>query len=141
MERYFMSRHDACALILQTMMLEEDSMTYMLRMGAPVSILWLAKRMINLYARSLDQIEIVFTGVRPGEKIRELLHSAEEIPRPTSHPSIVSLSSPAPFSRGELDAYLAQLEALASANQPAELRKALFKEATIDQSTYSSSRN
>lgn len=141
MERYFMSRHDACALILQTMLFEEDSSTYMLRMGAPVSIVALAERMISLYSRGRDTIEIVFTGVRPGEKISEQLRSKDEIPHPTPHEAIVSLSSPAPFSRAELDTYISRLQDLSSGNHPAELRKALFRKATVDLSTISSARN
>lgn len=133
MERYFMSQHDACALILQTMLLQEESSTYMLRMGQPVSIVWLAERMIALYGGSRGPVEIEFTGVRPGEKIKERLHSDFEVPQSTSHPSIVALSSNAPFSRTELDAHLSELEAMARDNQSAELRKALFKEARFDQ--------
>jgi FlaA1/EpsC-like NDP-sugar epimerase len=140
MERYFMSRHDACALILQTMLFEEDSSTYMLRMGSPVSIVWLAERMIELYGRGKNRIQIEFTGVRPGEKITEQLRSANEIPHPTAHESIVSLSSPAPFSRTELDTYLAHLETLAFGNHPAELRKALFKDASIEMNVTSQTR-
>jgi FlaA1/EpsC-like NDP-sugar epimerase len=130
MERYFMSQHDACALILQTMLFDEEASTYMLHMGEAVSIKWLAERLIALYGDGA-KIEIEYSGVRPGEKMSEVLHSADEMPRPTSHESIISLASMAPFSRTELDTYLAHLESLASQNRPAELRKELFKDASV----------
>jgi len=135
MERYFMSRHDACALILQTMLFEEDSSTYMIKMGSPVSIVWLAERMISLYGKG--RIEIKFTGVRPGEKLTEQLRSANETPHQTRHEAILSLSSPTPYSRTELDTYLAHLERLSAGNHPAELRKALFRDVAMDLSTIS----
>jgi len=137
MERYFMSRHDACALILQTMLFDEDSSTYMLKMGSPVLIVSLAERMISLYSQGRDNVRIVFTGVRPGEKITEQLRSRDEIPHPTSHDAIVSLSSPARFSRTELDTYISKLEELSSGNNAAELRRALFREAAVDLSVIS----
>lgn len=129
MTRYFMSAHDACALILETLLFDDDMSIYMLRMGQPVSILDLAKRMITLYAADDADIEIVYTGVRPGEKLVERLHTDQETPIATSHPAVVALSSEAMFSRLELDEHLAQLEALCAENRTAELRKHLFREA------------
>jgi FlaA1/EpsC-like NDP-sugar epimerase len=129
MKRYFMSAHDACALILQTLLFEDDMSIYMLRMGQPVSIVSLAERMISLYAHDGADIEIVYTGVRPGEKLSERLHTDTETPEATSHPAIVALSSQAMFSRLELDGHLAHLEALCAENRTAELRKYLFREA------------
>lgn len=131
MERYFMSRDDACALILQTMMFDDEFSVYMLRMGEPVSILELAKRMIELYAPVPSDVEVMFIGVRPGEKLQEQLHSADEIPQPTAHDAIVGLSNSALFSRSELDEHIARLEQLSSSNRTAELRKALFEDAWV----------
>ncbi|HEX9660557.1 MAG TPA: polysaccharide biosynthesis protein, partial [Rhodothermales bacterium] len=129
MTRYFMSAHDACALILQTLLFDDDMSVYMLRMGEPVRIVDLAEKMVRLYSAEGTDIEIVFTGVRPGEKLSERLYTDTETPNTTSHPSIVALSSEALFSRLELDGHLAQLESLCAENRTAELRKHLFREA------------
>ncbi|HUF10141.1 MAG TPA: polysaccharide biosynthesis protein [Rhodothermales bacterium] len=129
MTRYFMSAHDACALILQTLLFDDDMSVYMLRMGEPVRIVDLAKKMVQLYSAEGADVEIVFTGVRPGEKLSERLYTDTETPNTTSHPSIVALSSKALFSRLELDGHLAQLESLCAENRTADLRKHLFREA------------
>ncbi len=129
MERYFMSAHDACALILQTLLFDDDMSIYMLRMGQPVSIVKLAEKMIALYASDGSNVEIVYTGVRPGEKLSENLHTDRETPVATSHPAIVALTSEAMFSRLELDGHLSYLESLCAENRTAELRKHLFREA------------
>ena len=127
MERYFMSTEDACGLILQTMLLDSEPPVYMLQMGEPVKIGWLAQRMIKLFRPDPNiEIPIEYTGLRPGERLQEELLSEDETPTQTSHPSIVGLSSYPPYSRSELDTYLNQLLRLCSANRTGEVRKALF---------------
>lgn len=135
MKRYFMSAHDACALILQTLLFDDDMSIYMLRMGQPISILTLAERMIELYGGPGHDIEIVYTGVRPGEKLIERLHTDRETPVETEHPSIVALTSDAMFSRLELDGFLSHLEELCAENRTAELRRFLFRESLTEVSS------
>ena len=67
----------------------------MLEMGEEVSILELAQRMIRLKGLRVDKdIEIVFTGVRPGEKLHEELAYGQEARKGTPHPSIYRLQNP-----------------------------------------------
>ena len=127
MERYFMSADEACRLILQTLLLEEAPI-YTLDMGDPVQIQWLAERMIERLSPYLDgPVEVVHTGIRPGEKLGEKLWDDHEEPTGTAHPSVIGLNSRAPYSRAELDAHLAYLEKLCQRGRPEALRKILFQ--------------
>ena len=76
MERYFMSIREAVKLILTAGMLGEDGEIFMLDMGNPIKIIDVAKKMLALYGRK--DIPIVFTGIRPGEKLTEVLFSKLE---------------------------------------------------------------
>ena len=124
MERYFMSVHDACCLILQTLLFDVAPV-YTLRMDPAVNIRWLAGRMIERLAPG-RRVDITYTGIRPGEKLQEQLWSEHEQPVDTGHRDIVGLRSPAHFSRAELDAHLAGLVRLAALRDAASLRGALF---------------
>jgi FlaA1/EpsC-like NDP-sugar epimerase len=91
-------------------------------MGEPVHILDLAKRMIELsgYRRS-EEIDIVFTGVRPGEKLfEELQYSSESIDK-TRHPKIY-IGKIAGVPASELALALARLRELASAGSSDDIR-------------------
>jgi FlaA1/EpsC-like NDP-sugar epimerase len=124
MRRFIMTDEEACSLILQTVLLD-DAPVYTLRMGAPVRIADVARHMIRRLADS--HVEIVYTGIRPGEKLEESLWSNDETPLSTTHADIVGIHSQAPFSRTELDAWFRYLEQLCADNRTAELRKALFQ--------------
>jgi FlaA1/EpsC-like NDP-sugar epimerase len=90
--RYFMTIPEACELVVQAGAIGRGGEVMVLEMGEPVKILDVAKRMIRLSgARS---IEIVFTGLRQGEKLHEKLFGDEEEPRVTNHPMIRTVSVP-----------------------------------------------
>jgi FlaA1/EpsC-like NDP-sugar epimerase len=92
--RFFMSIPEAVSLVLQAAALGELNEVFMLEMGDQVSILELARRMIRLRGLRVGQdIEIAFTGVRPGEKLREQLAYGQERRKDTSHPKIYQLES------------------------------------------------
>ncbi|MBN6190652.1 MULTISPECIES: polysaccharide biosynthesis protein [unclassified Microbacterium] len=83
--RYFMTIPEACQLVVQAGGIGRAGEVLILDMGEPVSILEVAKRMI---AMSGKNIEIVFTGLRPGEKLHEeLVGSRENLERPF-HPKV-----------------------------------------------------
>jgi len=79
--RYFMTIPEACRLILQTSVMGEGGEIFVLDMGEPVRILYLAEQMIRLSGRKPgEDIEIQVTGLRPGEKLHEeLFHNDEDL--------------------------------------------------------------
>jgi FlaA1/EpsC-like NDP-sugar epimerase len=92
MERYFMTIPEAVHLVLQAASLGEGGETLLLRMGKPVRILSLAEDLIRLSGLEPGKdIPILFTGVRPGEKLSEQLWEDETELKPTSHPDILRL--------------------------------------------------
>ena len=92
--RYFMTIKEAAQLVIQSSVLSEGGDIFLLDMGDPVKIYDLAKQMINLSGLSIKnennkdgEIEIISTGLRPGEKLyEELLINAKS--KPTSNPRI-----------------------------------------------------
>lgn len=91
--RYFMSMSEAAQLVIQAGSMAKTGDIFLLDMGQPVKIVELAKRMVSLSGLAVKDnnndgdIEIVFTGLRPGEKLyEELLINGE--PKPTEHPRI-----------------------------------------------------
>lgn len=90
--RYFMTIPEACQLVIQSGAFGTSGEVYVLDMGEPVKILDVAKRLIR---KSGKQVEIVFTGLRPGEKLHETLFSFDESARGTEHPLIRRVQVPA----------------------------------------------
>jgi FlaA1/EpsC-like NDP-sugar epimerase len=89
MKRYFMTISEACQLVLQAAALGKGGELFILDMGEPVKIVELARELIRLSGLSPDQdVEIRFTGLRPGEKLFEELSLGEEAVRKTAHPRI-----------------------------------------------------
>ena len=125
MERFFMSVHDACSLILQTLLFNVAPV-YTLRMDPPIKITWLAEQMIKLLSPHTP-IPIKYVGIRNGEKVREQLWASDESLIQTSHRDILGLTSPAHYSRSELDEWLLYLKQLSSTRQIEKLRTALFQ--------------
>ncbi len=88
--RYFMTIPEACQLIVQAAASAAHASIYTLDMGEPVAIRVLAEQMIRLAGKQLGKdIAIVYTGLRPGEKLHETLFHADELYRPTSHSKIL----------------------------------------------------
>lgn len=87
--RYFMTIPEACQLILQATAMGKGGETYALDMGEPVRIRDLAEQMIRLAGKQPGRdVAIVYTGLRPGEKLfEELFHPLEDY-RSTPHPKI-----------------------------------------------------
>ncbi len=89
MVRYFMTIPEASQLVLQAGAMGEGGEIFILDMGEPVRILDLAKDMITLSGlKPYEDIDIVFSGVRPGEKLFEELETVGENIAKTRHPKI-----------------------------------------------------
>ncbi|MDK8346575.1 polysaccharide biosynthesis protein [Brevibacterium sp. UMB1308A] len=121
-KRYFMAATEACDLVLQAGALGNPGETLVLDMGEPVLIEDLAKRVIALSGR--DDIEIVYTGLRDGEKAEEVRLAAGELDDRPGHPLI----SQVPISQISLEHVRSIVAAgrLAGHRRDAELRAQLL---------------
>jgi FlaA1/EpsC-like NDP-sugar epimerase len=94
--RYFMTIPEAVSLVLQSSVFGNSGDIFVLDMGTPVRIADLARKMIALAGLRPDDVEIAFTGLRPGEKLYEELSQDIELVAATPHPKIARLVCPAP---------------------------------------------
>ncbi len=110
MERYFMTIPEAVHLVLQAAAMGQGGEAFLLNMGEQVRIVDLAEDLIRLSGLEPGRdIEIVFTGVRPGEKLREELWEADKTYEPTAHPEIFRSAAEDVLPPEELDALLRRL--------------------------------
>jgi len=95
MKRYFMATSEAVLLVLEAAAIGAGGEAYILDMGEPIKILDLAREMIRLSGHEADvDIPIVFSGLRPGEKLFEELLGAEEGSEQTEHARIFKARNP-----------------------------------------------
>jgi FlaA1/EpsC-like NDP-sugar epimerase len=93
--RFFMTVGEAVGLVLQSATLGHGGEIFVLDMGRPMKIVDLARQLISLSGLEPDRdVEIKFTGLRPGEKLYEELHHASEQNAPTDHPKILRFRGP-----------------------------------------------
>ncbi len=112
-ERYFMTIPEAAQLIIQAGALGQRGEIFLLDMGEPVKVLDLAKDMVRLSGLTLgEDIDIEFSGLRPGEKLKEELLIDEEGAETTRYEKIF-VASPLKYNFERLDDYLKQLTAAA----------------------------
>lgn len=114
MERYFMTIPEAVHLVLQAAAMGNGGEVFILRMGEQVKILQLAEDLIRLSGLEPEKdIEIVFTGIRPGDKLSEELWDQWATIEPTAHRDIVQLVDEDLLSRDELRQTVNELSFLA----------------------------
>ncbi len=109
--RYFMTIPEACQLVLEAGAMGKGGELYIFDMGQSVKILDLAKKMIKLSGLTLDKdIKIIYTGLRPGEKLFEELLNDKEKTVPTHHSQILI----AKVKEYEFETISAQIDSLIS---------------------------
>ena len=112
MMRYFISIPEAVSLVIQAGTFGGHGNIYMLDMGEEINILELAERMIRLRGlRPGQDIEVVFTGPRPGEKFREELVADFERMEGTDHPKVMRLSADVDVTGSEITRLIEELRA------------------------------
>lgn len=129
--RYFMSVDEAVRLVLQSTIVARRGSVYVLDMGKEVSIVTLATRLAELHGlRVPEDIQIVFTGMRPGERMREDLVGKLEQSMPTDHPQIQAVVGRAPISRQQMSRVVSHLAASSLTSSAEELRQELMSALT-----------
>ena len=114
MQRYFMTIPEACQLVMQAGAMGHGGEIFVLDMGEPVKIVDLARDLVRLSGLEPDQdIEIKFTGVRPGEKLFEEIAVDEENVDKTKHPKIY-VGRFRPQALAEVERGLAELHRLSN---------------------------
>ena len=125
MWRYFISIPEAVSLVIQAGTFGGSGNIYMLDMGEEINMLELAERMIRLRGlRPGHDIEVVFTGPRPGEKLREELVADFEQLEPTNHPKVMRITASVNVTEPELNRLIDELGTVARDNE--ELRRRIM---------------
>ena len=125
MTRYFMTIPEAAQLVLQAAATGAGGQIYLLDMGEPVKIVDLARQMIILSGFVPgEDIEIQFSGTRPGEKLFEELRTAGEDVEPTVHPKVVVWKS-CPTDWSKIEAAFERLESLSNSLERLEVVAAI----------------
>ena len=127
MTRYFMTIPEAAQLVLQAAANGQGGQIFLLDMGEPVKIVDLARDMITLSGlRVGEDVDITFTGVRPGEKLFEELRTEGEDLAPTVHPK-VKIWKQRPIEWGRIQESLKELQALVNSLSRQEIVLVLRK--------------
>ncbi len=125
MVRYFMTIPEASQLVLEAGAMGEGGEIFILDMGEPVRILDLAKDMISLSGlKPFEDVDIVFTGVRPGEKLFEELETVGENIAKTRHPKIF-IGKLGAYPSEEMEAALERLRELSLDGRDGAIRRFL----------------
>jgi FlaA1/EpsC-like NDP-sugar epimerase len=110
-QRFFMLIPEASQLVLQAATMGQSGEVMVLEMGEQIRILDVAKRLIR--DRAKGPVDIVFTGLRHGEKLKEELFGDDEVPRPTSHEMVHQVNvKPLAAAESQLSRFASDAEAL-----------------------------
>jgi FlaA1/EpsC-like NDP-sugar epimerase len=126
MFRFFMTIPEAVYLVLQASSMQSGGEVFVLNMGEPVRILDLAEDLIKLSGLEPHKdIEITFTGIRPGEKLAEELWDSDTALMPTPHPDISRLNEASVLPTPSLNQAIEQLTTLSLSDDRAALARFL----------------
>ena len=133
MERFFMSTEEAVSLVIQAGAYTTGGDLFVLDMGEEVHIEDLARKMIRLRGlRVGEDIRIEYVGVRPGEKLSEILFCPIcEVPEPTRHPSILRVQNHSRPPQGNLVSSIDRMIELTRQGRDDELSTLLFDTARL----------
>ena len=120
--RYFMTIPEAARLVVQAAAMGEGGQVFVLEMGEPVRIVELARDLIRLSGHSLAEIAIVFSGLRPGEKLYEELLASADTTLPTAVERLRIAQLRDKVLAGRITQWLAECEALDDAGDDAVRR-------------------
>jgi len=113
MKRYFMTIPEAVSLVLQASTMGEGGEVFVLDMGEPVMITDIAEELIRLHGlEPYKDIDIEFTGLRPGEKLFEEILTAEEGTVASRHEKVFVAKNSEKYSMEEIEAILEEFRAL-----------------------------
>jgi len=131
MKRYFMSIREAVSLVLQASVIGQGGQVLVLDMGQPVSILRLAEQMITFSGQQpYKEVELKFSGPRPGEKLFEEFLTAEEGTRATKYEKIYVANISKKYSRDFLEEKLKELKNYAENSDAAGIIRTLTQVVT-----------
>jgi FlaA1/EpsC-like NDP-sugar epimerase len=125
-KRYFMTIPEACQLILEAAAIGQGGEVFVLDMGEPISIRYLAEQMIVLAGKQVGQdIDLTYIGLRPGEKLAEELFHEQEGLSATGHDKILLARHRREPSWPRLTAWIAGIEAACEQYDEATLQSLL----------------
>lgn len=127
MTRYFMTIPEAASLVLQSGTLGCQGEVFLLEMGEPVRIVDLAKNLIFLSGCREEDIGIVFTGIRPGEKLFEELRTDCEGVRKTEHPQIFAVRSLIAYGAEEWRQCLSRIDEMVKNQDDRQMQQLLMQ--------------
>ena len=133
MSRFFMGMLEAVSLIIQAAALTKGGDTFMLEMGEEMNIVELARKIIRLRGlRVGEDIKVIYTGIRPGERLKEeLLCAPFENKRQTDHPFISRVESSYSLPVALLEAKIKEIGALAQNGHREQLLSAIWELASF----------
>ena len=123
--RFFMTIPEAVHLVLQAGGQSTGGELFVLNMGEPVRIVQLAEDLVRLTGLSAAEIPIVFTGLRPGEKLEEDLWEKDALVEPTNHPEVLRVKEHDPIDGSALTRSLESLATAARSGDRLRLEAAL----------------
>jgi len=125
--RFFMTVEEAVGLVLQSATQGEGGEIFVLDMGEPVKIVDVARQMITLSGlQEGEDIDIVFTGLRPGEKLYEEVQHLSESLHATSHPRVLRFVAES-ADPGRVDEAAAELGRLMEGGDPTAIKRGMQK--------------
>jgi FlaA1/EpsC-like NDP-sugar epimerase len=125
MRRFFMTIPEAVALVLEAGGFGRGGELFVLRMGEPVRIIDLAQDLIRLSGLAVQDIPILYTGIRPGEKLEESLWEDGAELGSTEHPEVLKVSEIQPWTSEELDDAIRSLSAAVEQGNPGAIETIL----------------